>query len=221
MIITPSILNCNFLKLEEEIKSLTNNGINHIHYDVMDNHFVPNLSFGPSILKQIISKFPNLLIDCHMMVKIKKTINIIDYIKPYILKNIVAITFHYESLTKNQFIKLKTFLQKHNIKLGIAINPKTKIHKVKKLLFVAEVLLIMAVQPGFGGQVFQASSLLKIKNAKKINKNLIIQIDGGVNLNNISLIKENKFDWAVVGSFIFKEKIENRAKIIKALYGKK
>lgn len=184
-VIAISILTANFLNLEEQLKEITNAKINHIHYDVMDYHFVNNLTFGTKILTDInkFTKEKNIKIDCHLMVKIKKDISVEQYLTPYIENEVNSITLHYEALTKKQ---LQAFLSlNHNFKKGIAINPETKVKAITHLLDKIDYIMVMSVNPGFGKQKFIEASINKIQEIKAYikanNLTTIISVDGGIN----------------------------------------
>ncbi|WP_338987516.1 ribulose-phosphate 3-epimerase [Spiroplasma endosymbiont of Dasysyrphus albostriatus] len=182
--IAASILTANFLSLKDDLLNLQNAGINWIHFDVMDHHFVENLSFGAKILSDVCKFSSNINIDCHMMVKIT-TSKVCDYLKPFIiLPQVKNINLHYEALTEEQ---LKEFLQWKNpgFKKGIAINPDTPISKIYDYLKDLDTILIMSVQPGAGGQRFLDLTINKIKMlVKHIDNNfpnITIAVDGGIN----------------------------------------
>lgn len=182
--IAASILTANFLSLKDDLLNLKKAGINWIHFDVMDHHFVDNLSFGAKVLSDVCAFSPHINIDCHMMVKIT-TPKVEDYLKPFIiLPHVKNITLHYEALTHSQ---LQEFLswKKPGFKKGIAINPDTPISKIYPYLKYLDTILIMSVQPGAGGQSFLPTTIDKIKQlVKEIDNsfpNLTIAIDGGIN----------------------------------------
>lgn len=171
----------------------------------MDYDFVDNLSFGPSILSNITS-YKKFFIDCHMMVKIKNK-KVEDYLKPFIKAGANSITMHIEALTTNQlkeFINLKKEYQ--NLHLGLAINPKTSINKVTPYLKNLDLVLLMSVEPGFGGQQFLDFTETKIQeiaqyiSAKKLKT--LIQVDGGIN--DITYKKCNSANIIVLGSYLLK-----------------
>lgn len=188
VIIAASILTADFLNLQKELDRIIQAKIRAIHFDVMDNHFVPNLSFGPKILADVCNyvKDKNVVVDCHLMVKIEKSRNIKDYLQPFLIPGVNSITLHYEALSKEQ---LHDFLNWNNnkFKKGLAISPDTPIQTIEKYLSQLDFILIMSVYPGFGNQTFITNTLDKIKevvrqiNIKNINNNLTIAVDGGVN----------------------------------------
>jgi len=182
--IAASILTANFLSLKDELTNLFNAGIKWIHFDVMDYHFVPNLSFGPKILSDVCQFNDEINIDCHLMVNIKN-ITVKEYLKPFmILPQVKNITLHYEALTKTQ---LTEFLNWNNprIKKGLALNPITPIRKIYPYLTQLDTILIMSVAPGAGGQPFLPNTIAKIKLLSKMindhNLRITIAVDGGIN----------------------------------------
>lgn len=203
--IAASILTANFLSLKDDLLSLQNAGINWIHFDVMDHHFVANLSFGAKILNDVCRFNPNINIDCHMMVKITTT-KVHEYLKPFIiLPQVKNITLHYEALTSAQLIE---FLEWKNpgFKKGIAINPNTPISKIYQYLVHLDTILIMSVQPGAGGQSFLDTTIDKIKKlVKHIDNNfpnLTIAIDGGINDLTAKVCISAGANYLVAGSFL-------------------
>ena len=199
-IISPSLLACNFLNLQEELLPLENEKYLWSHLDVMDGHFVPNLSFGIPLIQQL-SQHTQLPLDCHLMVT--NPLFHIEAMKDFGLHNI---TFHYEAV----YNPLETLCKAKELypNVGIAIKPKTPFHKLSKdILDIIDLLLIMSVEPGYGGQSFMPSSLEKIQKAKaqreRYGYRYSIQIDGGINdKTSISAIASG-CDNLVAGSYIF------------------
>lgn len=200
MKISPSILACDFSKLSQEVVKVSKCGADYIHLDVMDGHFVPNISFGACVIKCIRDK-TNLPFDVHLMIS-----NPYDYIESFANSGADIITFHLESEsnTLKTIEKIKSF----NKKVGIAINPSTCEKDIIPYLDYIDLALIMTVNPGFGGQKFMKEQLEKtIFIKEKIrNKNLstVIQIDGGVNTETINQIRKYPIDICVSGTCIFK-----------------
>ena len=208
MKIAPSVLTANFTKLAEEIKSIESADL--IHIDIMDGIFVPNISFGPAITKQI-NDLSNINLDVHLMV-----LNPLDWVEKFAFDKVEYITVHFES---NNFLEAINKIKALNKKVGITIKPNTKVSEIKDYLKVVDLVLIMSVEPGFGGQKFIASSLDKVKELVELrtnnNYNYLIEIDGGVNKETASLVKEAGVDIAVVGSYLFNQ--ENRKKTMEDL----
>lgn len=187
-IIAVSILTADFLNLKSELDKIVKSKISVIHFDIMDNNFVPNLSFGPKILSDVASYLENkdIVIDCHLMLTIKPNIKIKDFLQPFIIKGVNNITLHYEALNRRQ---LKEFIKWKNpgFKKGLAINPETKISKIFPYAMLVDLILIMSVNPGFGKQKFISSSYQKIQTLNNylkgeiLDKKPIIAVDGGIN----------------------------------------
>ncbi len=185
-----------YFEFHKTIKSLIKNKINHIHYDVMDNIFVPNVAFNGEHLKFL--KRKGFKISIHLMVANPK-IYVENYINKY---KFDYLTFHCETISIENSIKLIKYIKEHNIKAGIAIKPNTDIRLYESVIKECDIITIMGVEPGFGGQKYIESTTDKIKKIKKMaNKNTILQIDGGVNLDVIKLLK-NDIDMFVSGSFL-------------------
>ena len=206
--LTPSILNLDVFTWKKQFDLLADHHITMLHYDVMDHHFVPNLSFGASVLQNITKHYPHFIVDCHLMVQIPSTTNLIKYIEPFRRANIL--TFHLESLNDRD---LQTFLHEKNIKKGLALNPATPVQKVLPFLDQIERCLIMGVNPGFGGQTIFETTYEKIKmlQAYKTQNNLsfLIQVDGGVNVHNYRKCLAAGADLLVMGSYLFKQDLAN------------
>ena len=198
--VSPSMLACDFTKMGEEITNVAQNGADMIHMDVMDGCFVPNISFGSGVIKSLREKTA-LPFDVHLMIQ-----NPYDYISDFVNAGADIITFHLEA--NSDISKTIEKIKKYNKKVGIAINPSTAPSQVLPFLEAIDLVLVMTVNPGFGGQKFMAQVLEKTKILKEeiINKNLntLIEIDGGVNLNTINLIKDYPVDICVSGTCIFK-----------------
>lgn len=198
--ISISLLDSNFLDLNSVLNELKDNKITHIHLDVLDTSFVPNISFGPSIINKILEY--DFKFDIHIM--IKNPIVILDLINLY---KVETVTIHYEILNFEQTIN---YLKFKNIKICVAINPDTtNIILPNDLIYR---ILIMTVYPGFGSQKFNEKSLQKISNLIKYNTK--IGIDGGVNLETIKKIRQ--YDYFVIGSAYFKA--ENKQEFLKRIY---
>lgn len=208
MKVAPSILTADFTKLKTEIKSIKT--ADFIHLDIMDGNFVPNLSFGPHI-SQMIRNTTSLPFDTHLMV-----LKPLEWIDKFALSNTTYITIHYES---ENYLEAIEKIKSKNIKVGLSIKPKTTIKEIKEILPLVDLVLVMSVEPGFGGQSFMSESLIKISELKKVrlenNLNFIIEVDGGINFETAKLVKEAGADMIVCGSFLFNSK--NRKKVIKDL----
>ena len=199
--ISPSILSANFSKLGDEVLALESAGADYIHIDVMDGHFVPNITIGPDIIKGI-RPLTKLTFDVHLMIS-----PVDNFIKDFADAGSDIITFHPEATTDiNKTIKL---IKSFGKKVGVSLKPESKIDLVEKILDQIDLILIMSVNPGFGGQKFMPEVLNKMKILKNIikdqNLNVDIEIDGGINFENSKLAKDNGANILVSGSTIFKE----------------
>ena len=198
--ISPSILSADFSKLREEIKRLEEGGADMIHVDVMDGHFVPNLTIGPPVIKTL-RNYTKLPFDVHLMIK-----PVHKYIKNYADAGADIITIHPET-TDNLKDSIK-HIKELGKKVGVSLNPETKIDIIKKSLKEIDLVLIMSVHPGFGGQKFIPEILSKIKKLKhiKLKENLKfdIEVDGGIDFNNSKLVIEAGANILVSGTTIFK-----------------
>ena len=199
--IAPSILSADFSQLGKEIKRLEKAGADMIHVDVMDGHFVPNLTIGPPVIKTL-RNYTSLPFDVHLMI-----IPVHKYIKSYAEAGADIITIHPEA-TDNLENSI-SLIKKLGKKVGISLNPATKIDIIKDKLKEIDLILIMSVHPGFGGQKFIPEVLTKIKNLKKIkeenNLNFDIEIDGGIDFTNNKLAIEAGANILVSGTTIFKK----------------
>tara|TARA_B100000123_G_scaffold270730_1_gene249127 strand:- start:1532 stop:2191 length:660 start_codon:yes stop_codon:yes gene_type:complete len=211
--ISPSILSADFSDLGKEIKKLEKGGADLIHVDVMDGHFVPNLTIGPPVIKSL-RKYTKLPFDVHLMIS-----PVHKYIKNFAEAGSDIITIHPEA-TKNLEKSIKE-IKKFKKKVGLSLNPNTNISKIKKYLNKIDLVLVMSVYPGFGGQKFIKEVLKKIKKLKtlkiKNNFNYKIEVDGGINFSNSKSVINSGADILVSGTTIFKENKGNIKKNIKIL----
>ena len=198
--ISPSILSADFSQLGAEIKRLEEGGADMIHVDVMDGHFVPNLTIGPQVIKAL-RKHCSLKFDVHLMIS-----PVHKYIKAYADAGADIITIHPEA-TQNLRESIKT-IKDLDKKVGVSLNPESKIELISEFLEQIDLVLIMSVNPGFGGQKFMPEVLDKIKQLKKIQKekkiNFDIEIDGGINFENCKIAIEAGANILVSGTTVFK-----------------
>ncbi|MGN1405839.1 MAG: ribulose-phosphate 3-epimerase [Erysipelotrichaceae bacterium] len=211
MILAPSILSLDYSRFNESMDVL-NRKCKWLHFDVMDGNFVPNLSFGPDILK-CFRRNTSLFLDVHLMVKDPKF-----FAKVFAENGADGITFHYEALNnREECLELIEYIHSFYLKAGISIKPGTDVEEIKDLLPNLDLVLVMSVEPGFGGQSFMENSLDKVKWLKEYkdeNKlNYIIEIDGGVSDKNCQRIVEAGAQALVAGSYVFKGDME--ANIVK------
>jgi len=211
--ISPSILSANFSKLGEEILALEKAGADYIHIDVMDGHFVPNITIGPEVIKRL-RPVTNLTFDVHLMIS---PVN--NFIKNFADAGADIITFHPEA-TENMSETID-LIKKLGKKVGVSLKPKSKINLIENYLKEIDLILIMSVEPGFGGQKFMPEVLGKMKKLRDIvdekKLSVDIEIDGGINFDNCKKVKEFGANILVSGSTVFKEHDGNLKKNIQLL----
>ncbi len=199
IIISPSILSADFANLERDIKNVENAGANWLHVDVMDGHFVPNITIGIPVVKSI-KQVTNLPLDVHLMIS-----NPEKYIADFASAGADILTFHYEAVKEENIIPIIEKIHSFGIKAGLSIKPKTEAEKILKYLDKLDLLLVMTVEPGFGGQKFMQDCAEKIKIIKQeASENLIIQVDGGINNTTGKICTNYGANSLVAGNYIYK-----------------
>jgi len=198
--LAPSILDADFAHLEREIKKIENGGADLLHLDIMDGNFVPNISFGPRIVESIKS-ITSLPLEVHLMVEKPE-----NHIKSFINAGGDIIIVHYE--TSKHLDRLIQNINEAGVKSGIALNPATTLSVIEYLINKIDILLLMTVNPGFGGQKFIPEMIAKIEKARKIidnqKKSISLAVDGGINLDNIYQVVKAGAEIIVVGQIISK-----------------
>lgn len=199
IMIAPSILSADILHLERDIRSVIDGGADLIHVDVMDGHFVPNLTFGPSLIKAV-STIPGAVVDAHLMIT-----NAEAHLDSYIDAGARYITVHAEAIT--HLDRTLNYLRSRGVKAGVSLNPATPVQTLAHVLPLCDMVLIMSVNPGFGGQSFIPYAVEKIAALKELSKQLgcqpLIQIDGGITRHNAGQVCAAGADVLVAGSAIY------------------
>lgn len=213
--LAPSILSADFSRLGEEVLTIEKAGAHLVHVDVMDGHFVPNISYGATVMKSL-NKVTKLPYDVHLMIE-----NPDDYLEDFVTDNTKYITVHAEAC--KHIHRTVNHLKSTGVKAGVAVNPGTSLDVIEWVLDEVDMVLIMSVNPGFGGQKFIPSSLRKVAELDKLRKelglNFEIEIDGGINLANVKLATDAGVDIAVAGSSVFKaDNVEKRVGEFLELY---
>ena len=198
IIVSPSILSADFANLERDIKKVEDCGADWVHVDVMDGHFVPNITIGIPVVKalQPVTKLP---LDVHLMIE-----NPEKYVEQFAKAGADILTFHYEAVDKEEIIPLINKIKSLGVKVGISIKPKTAPQVLEEFLQLVDLVLVMTVEPGFGGQKFMSDCADKIEYIKKYAKtDLIIQVDGGINAQTGKICTQKGATSLVAGSYIY------------------
>jgi ribulose-phosphate 3-epimerase len=201
MLIAPSILNANNLTLKDEIKRATNAGITRFHIDIMDGHFVPNLSFGPQLVSDFKTEFPITEAEIHLMSNNPKVL-----IPALVKAGADLLEFHYEAMQPNEVKYWLDYLKSNGVKAGLVLNPDTPVSVVEQFKNQIDQLLLMTVHPGFGGQKFLENSASRIKEARElVGKDIAIEVDGGINQQTARIAKDAGANVFVAGSYLFEK----------------
>lgn len=194
--IAPSLLAADFSKLREEVEAINKTEAKWLHLDVMDGNFVPNISFGADIIKSI-KPYTDLYFDAHLMVEKPEW-----YIETVAKAGVDSITIHVEAT--NHLHRALQMIKSVGIKAGVALNPATDIEVLDNVIDLIDLVLVMTVNPGFGGQKFIDNTLQKIKRIREKYPHIDIQVDGGINNETAKLVKEAGANILVAGSYVFK-----------------
>lgn len=213
--IAPSILNANLLNLNDQVKEVLNAGIKRLHIDIMDAHFVPNLSFGPELVNDLSKAFPAAEIEIHLMSDRPQVL-----IPVFLKAGADLVELHYEAMQAPALHHWLAYLHAHQIKAGLALSPETPVRVLRDFAHEADQVLLMTVHPGFGGQSFLPSSPERIKEAARLlqakEKHLPIEVDGGINEQTLPLAQKAGAQIFVAGSFIFKKgKIADQIQLLR------
>ena len=195
ILVSPSILSADFANLQRDIKRVEPY-VSWLHIDVMDGHFVPNISIGVPVVKSI-RKITNLFFFFFLMIE-----NPIKYVDAFSDAGSDLITFHYEAI-KDKTIETIEKIKSRNVKAGLSIKPKTSVDEIKDYINLVDLVLVMTVEPGFGGQKFMDDCANKIKEIRKINSDVIIQVDGGINDKTAKICTDLGANSLVAGNYIY------------------
>ena len=200
-ILAPSILSCDYMNMQRDFTECKENGVKWLHVDIMDGHFVPNLSFGYSLVKSM-RPITDLVLDVHLMIDTP-----IKYAENFCKAGADYLTIHVEADTRENIHKTLELIRSLGVKPGIVVKPNTPAEEIEEFLPMVDMVLVMTVEPGFGGQKFMAHMMPKVKQLRemldKVNPACHLEVDGGVDLNTVVTCKENGANVFVAGSAYF------------------
>lgn len=218
MLISPSILAADYANLERDVRAAAHAGADLLHVDVMDGHFVPNISIGAPVVASL-RKLDALPLDVHLMIE-----NPSKYVDMFCDAGAAYLTIHLEAPDVQPVADTLRSIRARGVKAGLSIKPKTPIAAVRELLPLCDMLLVMTVEPGFGGQKFIDGSVERIAEAKSLVRTLspdcLIEIDGGVDETNVAICRDAGADIAVMGSALFRSDVGERMKLMRSVLDK-
>jgi ribulose-phosphate 3-epimerase len=214
-LVAPSILSADFTRMGEDCRGILAAGADLLHLDVMDGHFVPNLTMGPDMCRWLRKAFPEVCLDVHLMVE-----NPGRFVEPFVKAGADHLTFHLEVVTPEEAVRLAADIRRHGVTVGIAVNPGTDIDPVKAIVAELDMVLIMSVNPGFSGQKFIAEVLDKARAIKPLLKpGQRLEIDGGIAPATAAAARDSGCDVLVAASALFGAPEDQRAEVIRTLRG--